>query len=170
MGRKKRRKIRPRKCRCCGRWYTPRPQNASRQRYCSLPPCRRASHRASHRKWLRKNAGWHAGSANVQRVQTWRETHPGYWASAEHRDHIGIRITVIRGRGPRPEFRMRIENIRTCALRDFRLTQRYPGQSLASQLNRTLRETMAFRSRQRYSFSCESRKRPLPSAGWLEPA
>jgi len=162
-------RIRARKCRCCGRWYTPRAQNASRQRYCSLAPCRRASHRASHRKWLRRNAGWHAGAANVQRVRSWRQAHPGYRVRATRRERLLIRITITRPRDGRPRFGMRIENPHSGALRDFRLLQRYPGQSLAAQLNRALRDTRARAPTIRYRSPCKTHRSAFPPLRWLEP-
>jgi len=165
----RRRRIRARKCRCCSNWFTPLPQHAKKQRYCTKPLCRRASHRASQRKWLRKNVSAHAGSANAERVRNWRIEHPRYWIRTEHRDRISIRLTVIHSTALSPQIRMRIEHLRTGALRDFRLSQRFPGQSLACQLNRALRETMAFGRRTRYSSSRKTRSARFGSLGWLSP-
>jgi hypothetical protein len=70
-----------RKCRHCGRMFTPDPRNQDRQYYCSTPECRRISKLASQRRWSRKteNLAPYRGEEEVRRVQKWRETHPGYW-------------------------------------------------------------------------------------------
>jgi hypothetical protein len=74
-------KIRRRKCKHCGRLFFPDPRNATRQRYCSKPQCRKASKAASQKRWLSKpdNLDYFRGSHNVARVQLWRKAHPGYW-------------------------------------------------------------------------------------------
>ncbi len=70
-----------RKCKHCGELFTPDPRNATRQRYCSQPECRRASKSSSQRRWLEKpqNQDYFRGPYNVKRVQRWRKEHPGYW-------------------------------------------------------------------------------------------
>ena len=70
-----------RKCRHCGRMFTPDHRNQDRQYYCSTPACRRLSKFASQRRWSRKteNLAHFRGEEEVRRVQKWRETHPGYW-------------------------------------------------------------------------------------------
>ncbi len=67
-----------RKCRHCGQWFVPDFRNATRQRYCSEPACRKASKSASQRRWLRKpeNRDYFRGPEHVQRAQEWRRTHP----------------------------------------------------------------------------------------------
>ena len=69
------------KCRNCGELFQPDPRNRYHQRYCSNSECRKASKAASQRRWLHKpeNREYFKGTANVQRVQAWREAHPGYW-------------------------------------------------------------------------------------------
>lgn len=75
MGRERRRT-----CANCGEDFTAGARNAHHQRYCSQPPCRAASKRASQAKWLSKNENrhYHRGPAAVARVQAWRQAHPGY--------------------------------------------------------------------------------------------
>ena len=68
-----------RRCCHCGNWFRPHPRNVCHQRYCSKPECRKASKRASQRKWSRKNRGYFRGRVHVKRVQAWRRAHPGYW-------------------------------------------------------------------------------------------
>lgn len=70
-----------RRCRRCGRMFTPDHRNQGRQFYCFAPECRRASKFASQRKWSRKtqNLAHFRGEEEVRRVQEWRKTHPGYW-------------------------------------------------------------------------------------------
>lgn len=74
-------KIRRRKCKHCGMLFFPDPRNATRQRYCSKPQCRKASKAASQKQWLSKpdNLDYFRGPHNVARVQLWRKAHPGYW-------------------------------------------------------------------------------------------
>lgn len=71
----KRKKIR---CRHCGTFFYPNPRNIKNQRYCSKSDCRRASKLTSQRRWARKNRTYFRDKANVDRVQAWREKHPGY--------------------------------------------------------------------------------------------
>ena len=70
-----------RRCRHCGRMFTPDHRNHGRQFYCSAPGCRRASKFASQRRWSRKtqNLAHFRGEEEVRRVQEWRKAHPGYW-------------------------------------------------------------------------------------------
>lgn len=77
----RRRRARQRKCRCCGRLYTPDHRNLRQQKYCRAPECRRASKKASQQQWLSSEKGgdYFLGPQNVVRVQQWREHHPGYW-------------------------------------------------------------------------------------------
>ena len=49
------------------------------------PGCRKASKADSQRRWLQKpeNRDYFRGPEHVQRVQRWREAHPGYWRRAK---------------------------------------------------------------------------------------
>jgi hypothetical protein len=69
-----------RKCLCCGEFFLPDHRSAARQRYCSAPDCRRASKAASQAAWLAKpeNMDYFKGPLHVERVRTWRATHPGW--------------------------------------------------------------------------------------------
>jgi hypothetical protein len=70
-----------RKCRCCKEFFVAEYRNAYHQSYCAKPGCRRASKAASQRRWLAKpaNRNHFRDQENVQRVQQWRQAHPGYW-------------------------------------------------------------------------------------------
>jgi len=70
-----------RKCRHCKELFHPDLRNLRHQKYCSKPQCRKASKAASQRCWLGKteNRDYFRGPENVQRVQAWRQAHPGYW-------------------------------------------------------------------------------------------
>ena len=72
---------RRRKCRHCQALFHPDPRNVRHQKYCSKVECRKVSKTASQRRWLNKKANKNhfCGPANVLRVQTWRQAHPGYW-------------------------------------------------------------------------------------------
>ena len=73
--------IKRKKCCNCKKLFIPDPRNIKRQKYCSNPPCRKASKAASQRRWLAKpeNQDYFSGPQNVKRVQLWREANPGYW-------------------------------------------------------------------------------------------
>ena len=71
---------RRRKCLNCGRLFRPDPRNVHRQKYCSEPPCRKASKVASQARWLAKpqNRDYFCGPAHTERVRAWRAANPGY--------------------------------------------------------------------------------------------
>lgn len=75
------RRTRKRKCKHCKTFFMPDPRNAHHQCYCGRQECRKASKKASQRRWLSKpeNKNHFSGPANVERVRQWRENHPGYW-------------------------------------------------------------------------------------------
>ncbi|HDH98881.1 MAG TPA: hypothetical protein ENF70_07105 [Deltaproteobacteria bacterium] len=74
-------RINRRKCKHCGKLFLPDHRNATRQRYCTKPECRKASKASSQKRWLQKpeNRDYFRGPDNVERVQLWRKGHPGYW-------------------------------------------------------------------------------------------
>jgi len=68
---------RKRKCLNCGKMFIPDPRSKGRQRYCGEKECRKASHRASSRKYYRKkrkDPAWMA--AQSQRVRNWQKENP----------------------------------------------------------------------------------------------
>jgi len=69
-----------RKCKHCGRLYPPDPRNRYHQQHCSAEACQRARHQANQRHWLAQpeNQNYFRGPEQVQRVQVWRKSHPGY--------------------------------------------------------------------------------------------
>jgi hypothetical protein len=75
-------KIKKKKCKHCKEFFLPDPRNATRQRYCSKPQCRKASKTASQKRWLDKpeNRDYFRGPQNVARVQSWRCDQPGLLA------------------------------------------------------------------------------------------
>jgi hypothetical protein len=88
---------RKRKCRNCHKFFLPDARNAKRQEYCSKVQCRRASKKASQRKWLNKpeNQDYFRGPDHVQRVQRWRSAHPGYWRKKPTLDEIALQDPFI---------------------------------------------------------------------------
>lgn len=74
---------RKRQCQHCGALFHPDPRNVRHQKFCSASECRKASKAVSQHRWLSKDANknYFRGPENVQRVQAWRQTHPGYWRS-----------------------------------------------------------------------------------------
>lgn len=71
-----------RKCKCCLKLFRPDPCNRRHQRYCTAPPCRRASKAASQARWLGKpaNQGYFRDPWHVARVRAWRLRNPGLLA------------------------------------------------------------------------------------------
>jgi hypothetical protein len=71
---------RRRKCRNCGELFKSNPRNLSHH-YCGKAACRTASKKASQKSWLHTPTGrhYHSGPEQVDRVQSWRKAHPGYW-------------------------------------------------------------------------------------------
>jgi hypothetical protein len=73
----------PSSCKClhCREFFIPCPNSRHTQRYCTKPECRKASKAAAQTKWLNKpeNRSYFRGPENIERVQRWRECHPGYW-------------------------------------------------------------------------------------------
>ncbi len=74
-------RIKQRKCKNCHTFFPPNPRNANRQEYCTKGECRKASKKASQRKWLEKpeNQDYFCCPENTKRVQQWRKSHPKYW-------------------------------------------------------------------------------------------
>ncbi len=94
------RRIKRRKCKHCGGLFLPDPRNATRQRYCSKPECRKASKASSQKQWLKKpeNQDYFRGPDNVERVQCWRKDHPGYWRKKKNKpyalqDSLNLQLT-----------------------------------------------------------------------------
>jgi hypothetical protein len=76
--------------------FTPDARNATRQRYCSKPVCRKQSKAVSQQRWLQKpeNRNYFRGAEHVQRVQRWRAAHPGYWRRAQ-RSPVALQDSLI---------------------------------------------------------------------------
>jgi hypothetical protein len=74
-------KIQKKKCCHCRCLFVPDHRNRKKQTYCKKDPCRKASKKASQRKWLSKpeNKDYFRNPDNVERVQKWRESTPEYW-------------------------------------------------------------------------------------------
>ncbi len=83
-------------CCHCQQLFTPDARNATRQRYCSKPVCRKQSKADSQRRWLQKpeNRNYFRGAEHVQRVQRWRAAHPGYWRRAQ-RSPVALQDSLI---------------------------------------------------------------------------
>ena len=75
------------KCRHCQELFTPDARNATRQRYCSKPGCRKQSKAESQQRWLQKpeNRDYFHGPEHIERVKRWRAANPGYWRSRNRR-------------------------------------------------------------------------------------
>ena len=88
---------RRRKCRHCRELFRPDPRNLRHQRFCSKPPCRRASKAESQRRWLAKpdNRDYFRGPENVERVRGWRISHPRYWQRSSPNTHSALQEHLL---------------------------------------------------------------------------
>jgi len=88
--------IKKKKCRNCQCLFVPDHRNRNRQNYCGKPECRMASKKASQETWLQKpeNKDYFKGPANVQRVQEWRNRHPGYWKRKRKKEAIALQDSL----------------------------------------------------------------------------
>lgn len=72
---------RRRRCLCCKELFLPDPRSRYHQRFCSKVACQKASKALSQARWRAKpeNQDHWRGPQEVQRIQSWRKAHPGYW-------------------------------------------------------------------------------------------
>lgn len=84
------------KCHHCQQLFTPDARNATRQRYCSKPACRKHSKADSQLRWLQKpeNRDYFRGAEHLQRVKRWRAAHPGYWRRSK-RSPVALQDSLI---------------------------------------------------------------------------
>ncbi len=93
------RKAKKKKCRHCRGLFVPDHRNREKQDYCQKAVCRKASKKASQKKWLSKpeNKDYFRGPDNVERVQQWRKDTPEYWKrtsrSTALQDHLTAQPT-----------------------------------------------------------------------------
>jgi len=108
-----------RKCYNCGKLFVPDHRNRSRQKYCNLPDCRKASKAASQKKWLNKpeNQDYFRGPDHVKRVQEWRKKNPEYRKS---KSPVALQDPLI---AQQTENKKDIGQITDNALQDFLITQ-----------------------------------------------
>ena len=83
-------KTKRRKCRHCGKTFTPDYRNHSRQHYCSRQECKCASKAATQHKWLRKpeNLTHFRGDHAKANTQAWRLKNPGYWRKKDSKQNV----------------------------------------------------------------------------------
>ncbi len=93
------------KCQHCGEFFVPDVRNRTRQRVCGKQPCRKARKAQAQRQWLQRseNAGYFRGAHHVERVQSWRRAHPGYWRRRQRRtgalqDTLIAQVPVPKGK------------------------------------------------------------------------
>jgi len=92
---KRPKRIQPRKCLHCQRWFTPAPNNAHKQRFCSKRKCRNASHRVSQRKYQLLNPDDAATKAkNVEKTNKWRMRNHGYSARLRIPEGSNAAVTI----------------------------------------------------------------------------
>lgn len=104
-------RIRRRKCRHCGELYRPDRRRLQVQKYCSQPECRKASQASSWHRWFAKpeNRDYYKGEYQVDRVRTWRASHPEYWKKRPNlKDALpNVKVTQPTGhQGDTPELAM----------------------------------------------------------------
>lgn len=139
---------RRRKCRCCKKFFSPDSRNKHRQIYCSAPPCRQASKRASQRRWRRTPSGrdYFRGKEALARVQQWRRDHPGYWKKHKSRSNRTQPTADEPLNSLQKSYNATPSDLRT--LQDFCLTQEPAFVGLISMVTgSTLQEDIAATSR-----------------------
>ena len=72
-----------RKCKHCGKFFCPRPQNPD-QEYCSEWPCQRARKRIWQQQKLLLDSDYQANQKAAQ--SSWQEKNPGYWQEYRKRN------------------------------------------------------------------------------------
>jgi hypothetical protein len=114
--------LRKRKCINCHKFFLPDARNAKRQQYCLKVECRKASKKASQRKWLNKpeNQDYFRGSEHVERVQRWRSVHPGYWRKKPAGNETALQDPLI---GQVIENNQDIDRLESTALQDLLISQ-----------------------------------------------
>jgi len=108
-------KIRRRRCKHCDDLFKPDSRNLKRQKFCRKSECKETGKQYSQQKWLMKpkNKGYFSGSANVIRVQQWRQGKPGYWKRGKSKK------TTSLSKYPGPQDQVRVQ--RLCPLYDSML-------------------------------------------------
>jgi hypothetical protein len=130
-------KLRKRKCPCCGQWFTPKPQTAYHQRFCSSASCQRIRRRVTQARWRRRNRDYFRGKENVDRVRLWRSLHRG---TLRPRYLRLIRIRLHLNRSISLPFALR----KAGALQDLWLPQVSQSQRIAEQINTLLQDLCVF--------------------------
>lgn len=85
-------KIRRHRCKHCDDLFKPDFRNLKRQKFCKKPECKEAGKQYSQQKWLMKpkNKSYFSGSANVIRVQQWRQQNPRYWKREKSKKNTSL--------------------------------------------------------------------------------
>ena len=157
-------KLGRRRCRCCGKPFLPQAQNAWHQRYCSVRECQAASHRASHRRWLRRNPGANGGPENVLRVRQWRSEHPRHGSPRLAR-HLFVDVRVPAG-GAERRIAVRIEDRQVGTLRDVHVTQPAEPRHVGALSVESLREVIRSGFRNWYQGRHRNKRAPPAGVGW----
>jgi len=92
------------------------------QHYCSSPECRKASKKASQKRWLEsaKGAEYRDPEENKRRVRLWRQSNPGYWRRGGQRDSPALQDTS----NPQPVDNEAVtDKLATVALQDTLFSQ-----------------------------------------------
>ena len=116
-------RYRHRKCHCCHEWFLPQAHNAYHQRYCTRTECRSASKRVSQRRWVLKNRDHYRGRYNVQRVQSWRASHPDYTRHRRSRHRVLLKVRAWHIKPWFCRIHLQSQVPRTGALQDFKFFQ-----------------------------------------------
>ncbi|MBS4097809.1 MAG: hypothetical protein KGZ83_13340 [Sulfuricella sp.] len=161
-------KIRKRKCKNCHVFFPPDPRNAWHQEYCREPECRKASKAASQKKWLMKeeNRDHFRGSENVQRVQEWRRTHPGYWRPKSPKVEVPLQDLLDQKAEQNPPVEPPKTSSPNSALQDLLIAQPLVLIGLIGQLTgSTLQDDIAFAARRLQQLGADILNGPTQNKG-----
>ncbi len=131
---KKRSHPRVRKCLWCEKKFSPGPHNKHHQQYCDKHECQTASHRASSKRYRRRQQkDTDYQKHEKDRVKIWRRKHPGFWKK-RNVEKTQKKNEVLR------DFAQLEKPPEDKVLRDFLLFQGHCLQGLVSQLTGVLRD------------------------------
>lgn len=138
-------RIHRRLCRSCREWFEPDCRHVKDQHFCANPECRKASHRHSHHKWLKRNPGFYSGNEHVLRVRAWRQEHPDSGGGVRPGRTINITVLITDIDSRTLEIHARCHDHQTGALQDQTLTQPAVSKRIALMLEGALHDPMGFR-------------------------
>lgn len=152
---KARRKI----CLHCHKNFTPDYRNTYHQRYCTKERCRKASKKASQKRWLTKNPGFFKGPEHVVRVQIWRQERGRGKGRMIYK--LVLEFMIFRRRGRKDRVEMAKKDAKGEVLQDFCELKKAANTYVILTMGGMLQDIIALIAPRTYSFSRKSRRTGL---------